>query len=62
MKEHFQVEYKDGLYQWIKYSEKYKLNNKEIKRIVATCSSDIDVDTKKKKKNDGWIVFDENFK
>lgn len=49
MKEHTQVEYIDGSCQWIKYSEKYKLNNKDIKRIIATCSSDINVDTKKEK-------------
>lgn len=50
MRQHIQVEYKDGTFQWIKYNEIQSLNTKEVKRICAYCSSDLKIDTKRYKK------------
>jgi hypothetical protein len=43
MREHVQVEFYDGSRQWIKYEELYKLKQLHIKRIAATCSSNIKI-------------------
>ena len=58
MREHVQVEYKDGSRQWIKYCELYKLYDINIKRIAAKCSADIKNICTEKKKHKDWSWYE----